>query len=143
MHSIDLPPNRRIEKPSPASLGRSIVTGAIGFCLTSLIVFSTVAFAQRWMYHHLGITGAYLLWIALFVLLGGLALSMKSMPAVSAVLFVGNLLGYFVGSFIFYRLTDKAGLLVWGIIYGIFVGGGLGAALYLLQSRQLAGDGAH
>jgi hypothetical protein len=48
--------------------------GALGFGLASLCVFSTVAFAERWMYARLGLAGAYLAWTALFILLGGGAL---------------------------------------------------------------------
>jgi len=53
------------------SLGRSLLIGALGFGLASLAVFATVAFAERWMYTHLGLLGAYLVWTALFILLGG------------------------------------------------------------------------
>ena len=53
------------------SLWRSLVTGGLGFCLVSLCVFATVAFAERWMYARLGLYGAYLAWTALFILLGG------------------------------------------------------------------------
>ena len=56
------------------SLGRSILTAGVGFCLVSLCVFATVAFAERWMYTHLGLLGAYLAWTVLFILLGGLVL---------------------------------------------------------------------
>lgn len=56
------------------SLARSLVTGGLGFCLASLCVFATVAFAERWMYTRLGLLGAYLAWTALFILLGGGAL---------------------------------------------------------------------
>lgn len=59
---------------TPMSLKRSIVTGGIGFSIVSLCVFATVTFAQRWMYDHLTVTGAYIAWIALFILLGGRAL---------------------------------------------------------------------
>jgi hypothetical protein len=45
--------------------------GGLGFGLASLSVFATVAFAERWMYVHLGLLGAYLAWTALFILLGG------------------------------------------------------------------------
>src|SRR5687768_1741716 len=55
-------------------LSRSIVIGAIGFGLASLVVFATVAFGERWMYAQLGLWGAYLVWTALFILLGGAAL---------------------------------------------------------------------
>lgn len=53
------------------SLGRSLLIGGLGFGLVSLSVFATVAFAERWMYTHLGVIGAYLAWTALFILLGG------------------------------------------------------------------------
>lgn len=56
------------------SLARSVVIGGFGFCLVSLCVFATVAFGESWMYKRLGILGAYLVWTALFILLGGAAL---------------------------------------------------------------------
>jgi len=59
---------------TPTSLKRSVVAGGIGFSIVSLCVFATVAFAQRWMYDRLSVTGAYIAWIALFILLGGRAL---------------------------------------------------------------------
>src|SRR5262244_2812506 len=57
------------------SLGRSLLIGSFGFCLASLCVFSTVAFAERWMYRNLGLGGAYAVWTVLFILLGGGLLS--------------------------------------------------------------------
>ncbi|HLL76356.1 MAG TPA: hypothetical protein VK421_13980 [Pyrinomonadaceae bacterium] len=60
-------------QPAPR-LGRSLLVAALGFGLVSLCVFATVAFAERWMYARLGLAGAYLVWTALFILLGGGAL---------------------------------------------------------------------
>ena len=57
------------------SLTQSLLVGAIGFCVTSLFVFATVAFAERWMYRNLGVAGAYVVWTALFIWLGGRHLS--------------------------------------------------------------------
>ena len=57
------------------NLGQSILFGAIGFCLASLLVFATVAFGERWMYRNLGLTGAYVCWTLLFILAGGSVLS--------------------------------------------------------------------
>jgi hypothetical protein len=81
MSSFRLPPpdpstdvHKSAADLTPLSLKRFIVTGGIGFCLVSLFVFGTVAFAQRWMYDRLGVTGAYIVWITLFILLGGRAL---------------------------------------------------------------------
>ncbi len=53
------------------SLKLSILTGGFGFCLASVCVFATVAFAERWMYNRLGLSGAYFAWTALYILLGG------------------------------------------------------------------------
>lgn len=55
----------------PPSLQKSLATGALGFLVVSLCVFGTVAFAERWMYRNLTVLGAYLVWTALFILLGG------------------------------------------------------------------------
>jgi hypothetical protein len=55
------------------SLGRSILLGAVCFAVVSLCVFATVAFGERWMYRNIGELGAYLVWTALFILLGGAA----------------------------------------------------------------------
>ena len=56
------------------SLARSVLVGGAGFCVVSLCVFATVAFAERWMYARLGLLGAYAAWTAMFVLMGGAAL---------------------------------------------------------------------
>jgi len=53
---------------------KAIATGAVGFGLASLCVFATVAFAERWMYRTLSPAGAYVTWVALFILLGGTTL---------------------------------------------------------------------
>lgn len=65
-----------IKNPSKAnlSLARSLLIGGVGFGLVSLAVFATVAFGERWMYARLGVLGAYLVWTALFILLGGAVL---------------------------------------------------------------------
>src|SRR5262245_48392213 len=57
------------------SLGRSLLIGSFGFCIASLCVFATVAFAERWMYRNLGLSGAYVVWTVLFIFLGGAMLS--------------------------------------------------------------------
>jgi len=60
---------------TPLSLKRFILTGGIGFSVASLCVFASVAIAQGWLYHHLGVTAAYLVWIVLFIVLGGISLN--------------------------------------------------------------------
>jgi hypothetical protein len=178
------------------SLRRSVLTGGLGFCLVSLCVFATVAFAESWMYSRLGVFGSYLAWTVLFILLGGGALgslivgrwrlpkfyllfgaaffayaagwvgsyfflptalgewigsllgsllmgwvlaagfgAARSTLRLSALLFVANSLGYFLGSALNDSLRESAGMLAWGCVYGLFLGAGLGAVLHLAQTR--------
>jgi len=179
------------------SLRRSLLIGGLGFGAASLCVFATVAFAERWMYTQLGLYGAYLVWTALFILLGGGVLGslvvgrwrlpkfyllfglaffayavgwtaayfvlrgamgewigslvgsllMGSVFAVgfgvarsawtlSAVLFVANSIGYFLGSALNDAIGGPAGMLLWGTAYGVFLGAGLGAVLHLAQTKR-------
>ena len=179
------------------SLSRSIVTGAIGFCLASLCVFATVAFAERWMYQTLGFTVAYLAWTAMFILLGGAAFgslvtgwwrlprfyllfamaffayaiswmcayfilrgtagewlgslagsllmalvfavafgALRSFLKLSALLFVTNSVGYFLGSALNNSFTGRTGMLLWGLVYGLFLGAGIGAVLHVAQVKN-------
>lgn len=188
------------EPDAVPSLAHSLLTGGLGFCLVSLCVFATVAFAERWMYTQLGLFGAYLAWTALFILLGGGVLGslvvgywrlprfyllfgmaffayaagwvgayfalrgaagewvgslagsllmglvlaaglgvMRSMLNLSIMLFVTNSVGYFLGSSLNDAVGGSAGMLLWGTIYGLCLGAGLGAVLHLAQVRR-AGD---
>jgi len=190
-------PTMMDQAKSLPSLARSIVTGAIGFCLVSLCVFATVAFAERWMYQNLGVFGSYITWTVLFILLSGavfgslvvdrwrlpkfyflwavaffvyagawmvayftlgriagelvgalagsifMALviatgfrTLRSAVKLSAVLFVSNSLGYFLGAALFDRLSEPTGMLLFGVVYGLFFGAGIGAALQLAQRSQ-------
>ena len=179
------------------SLRKSLLIGGIGFSLVSLAVFATVAFAERWMYSHLGVTGAYIVWTILFMVLGGRVFSLlsvesnrmirfhalfgaaffsyaigwvgayfivrgafgewlgsllgsvlmalviaagfgvlRSATALSVLLFVTNSAGYFLGSALNDSLRGQPGMLLWGAVYGMFQGTGLGASLYVAQSRR-------
>lgn len=192
-------PAARQTRDSIPSLGRSLLTGGLGFGLVSLCVFGTVAFAERWMYTHLGLPGAYLAWTALFILLGGgalgslvvgrwrlprfyilfglaffvyaagwvgayftfrgpmgewvgslvgsllmgLVLAMgfgvkRHVLKLSALLFLANSVGYFLGSALNDSVGGRAGMLLWGTAYGLCLGAGLGAVLHLAQSRRAA-----
>jgi len=51
----------------------------------------------------------------------------------SAVLFVTNSLAYFLGSTLYNFVHGPAGMVLWGIVYGLFLGAGIGAVLYLAQ----------
>jgi hypothetical protein len=183
------------------TLRRSVLTGALGFCLVSLCVFATVAFAEGWMYARLGLLGAYLTWTVLFILLGGGVLgslvsgrwrlprfyllfglsffayaagwvgayyalrgpagewsgslagsllmgsvlaagfgAARSALNLSAALFVANSVGYFAGSALNDAIGGRAGMLLWGAAYGLCLGAGLGASLYLAQGSPAAAE---
>lgn len=183
-----------------ASLARSLLAGALGFGVVSLCVFSTVAFGERWMYARLGLWGAYVVWTALFILLGGGVLgalvsgrwrlprfyalfgaaffayafgwvtayfllrgaagewvgslagsllmgavfaagfgATRRVLNLTAILFVANSAGYFLGSALNDAFGGRAGMLLWGVAYGLGFGAGLGAALHVAQGAR-AGD---
>jgi hypothetical protein len=177
------------------SLSHSLLIGSLGFCFASLCVFATVAFAERWMYRNLGLSGAYIVWTALFIFLGGALLCplvigpdrwrrflplfgitfllyavgwvvsyftlrgragewagalagsilmalvislafgvIKTLFAQAAALFIANSAGYFLGGAIHHSIHGKIGMLLWGVIYGLFLGAGLGLSLFLAQA---------
>ena len=198
MASDDRSADTRYSRDSrPAlSLRKSLLIGGIGFSVVSLGVFATVAFAERWMYSNLGVSGAYIVWTILFMLLGGRVFSLlavksdrglrfyaifgaaflsyavgwvgayfivrgpagewlgsflgsvlmalviaagfgvlRSAPVMSVLLFVTNSAGYFLGSMLNDTVRGQPGMLLWGAVYGLFLGAGLGASLYIVQSR--------
>ena len=57
----------------------------------------------------------------------------RSLVRVSVVLFITHSTGYFVGELVYASLSGKAGMLLWGVAYGLGFGVGLGYALYLCQ----------
>lgn len=179
------------------TLEQSLVIGAIAFSLASLCVFATVAFGETWLYTTFGLWGAYLVWTALFILLGGAALgslvvgywrwprfyllfgiaffayavgwvgayftlrgktgewvgsiagsifmaivfalgfgAIRSIAKLSVILFIANSLGYFAGSAMYDSLGGRTGMMLWGVLYGLFLGAGIGAVLRLAQAQN-------
>lgn len=177
------------------SLKHSLLMGSLGFTGASLLVFATVAFAERWMYRNLGLAGAYFIWTVLFIGLGASALSplvigperwrrffplftvafllyavgwigayfglrgaagewagaiagcllmalvfaagfgaLYIFPRLFVVLLLCNSAGYFLGDWLNNAVHGKAGMLLWGLAYGLGMGAGLGWALYLAQT---------
>ena len=62
--------------------------------------------------------------------------SLRSIVKLSAVLFASNCLGYFLGAALFESLSEPTGMLLFGVVYGLFFGAGIGAALHFVQ-REL------
>src|SRR5262249_12034618 len=154
-----------------------------------------VAFAERWMYRNLGMSGAYVVWTVLFIFLGGALLSpvvigpggfwrfqllfgsafllytvgwvgsyfilrgaagewagsiigstlmaiviavafgvMKTFFAQTAVLFIANSAGYFLGGLLNNSIRGETGMLLWGVVYGLCLGVGLGLSIFLAQA---------
>jgi hypothetical protein len=177
------------------SFKQSLLTGSLGFTGASLIVFATVAFAERWMYRNLGLAGAYLAWTLLFIVLGAGLLSplvigpgrwrrfsllfaaafllyavgwvgayfslrgtagevvgslagsllmaliiaagfgaLYSFPHLFVVLLLANSVGYFLGAGLDSAIRGRAGMILWGVAYGLGLGAGLGWSLYLAQA---------
>ncbi len=61
----------------------------------------------------------------------------RSALTLSAVLFVANSIGYFLGSALNDAIGGPVGMLLWGTAYGVFLGAGLGAVLHLAQARRI------
>ena len=58
---------------------------------------------------------------------------MRSTLNFSALLFVANSVGYFLGSALNEQFRGSTGMLLWGAVYGLFLGAGIGAVLYHAQ----------
>jgi hypothetical protein len=129
-----------VDSQTALSLRTSLLIGGLGFSLISLGIFATVAFAERWMYSHLGVSGAYLVWTILFILFGGLVFSLLVVEPNRRLrfhaLFAGAFFSYAVG-WVGAYFTVRGLFGEWlGSFYGLFLGAGLGAALYVAQSQR-------
>jgi hypothetical protein len=179
------------------SLSQSLCVGSIGFCLVSTLVFSTVAFGERWLYQHFGVPLAYAFWTLLFIVGGGaiaarlnrgfqstlrsyttfalafvlyavgwtaayftlktgqrellgviagtllmsLAFAcasgaMRSSVRIFLVLFLTNGAAYFAGRYVWRTLGGQAGMIAWGVLFGLGLGLGLGYALHTCRTSS-------
>ena len=62
--------------------------------------------------------------------------SLRSTVKLSAILFVTNSVGYFLGSTLNNYFRGHSGMLLWGVMYGLFFGAGIGAVLQLAQINR-------
>ncbi|HEX2270444.1 MAG TPA: hypothetical protein VHH35_12945 [Pyrinomonadaceae bacterium] len=54
----------------------------------------------------------------------------------SAILFLANSIGYFLGSALNDYVRGSGGMLLWGVAYGLFLGAGIGAVLHSAQVEE-------
>jgi hypothetical protein len=59
---------------------------------------------------------------------------MKTFFAQTAALFIANSAGYFLGDLLNNSIRGKTGMLLWGLIYGLCLGAGLGLSIFLAQT---------
>lgn len=59
--------------------------------------------------------------------------SLRSIVKLSLVICIGNALGYFLGAAIFNANPTQTGMLLFGVVYGLFFGAAIGAVLHLLE----------
>jgi hypothetical protein len=102
------------------------------------------AYAAAWMiaYFNLGRTTGELVGslagsvLMAMVLAAGFG-SLGSTLRLSAILFISNFLGYFSGAALFDFFTGQdIGMLLFGVVYGLFFGAGIGAALRMVQQQR-------
>jgi hypothetical protein len=58
----------------------------------------------------------------------------KTFFAQAAALFIANSAGYFLGALLYYSIRGKTGMLLWGVLYGLCLGSGLGLSIFLAQT---------
>lgn len=101
------------------------------------------AYAAVWMiaYFKLGRTmgeaiGSLVGSIFMVLVLAAGFRSLNSTVKLSALLFVSNCLGYFSGAALFDSLSAPTGMLLFGVVYGLFFGAGIGAVLQIVQRTK-------
>jgi len=108
-----------------------------------LFTIAFFAYAVGWVGAYFVLRGAAGEWIG--SLAGSILMALvfavgfgavRSMLKLSALLFVANSIGYFLGSTLNNYFRGKPGMLLWGVAYGLFLGAGIGAVLQLCQRRR-------
>ena len=58
----------------------------------------------------------------------------KTLLEHAAMLFIANSAGYFLGALLHDSIRGKTGMLLWGVLYGLCLGAGLGLSVFLAQT---------
>lgn len=120
--------------PGPGNLRRFAGVFALGFALYGIGWCLGWFGVRRFWGEFLGtLLGAVLLHLVLVSAFGRMNLFLRTLLATVA----ANLEGYFLGEWI-WRTLDRSplGMTLWGVVYGLFVGGGIGWLLYRLQRPE-------
>lgn len=108
-----------------------------------LFAFAFFAYAAGWMCAYFVLRSTKGEWFG--SLLGSLLMAvvlasgfgaLRSILKLFALLFVANSIGYFLGSTLYEFIGGQAGMLLWGVIYGLFLGAGIGGVLYFSQAKM-------
>jgi hypothetical protein len=62
--------------------------------------------------------------------------AIRSLLKLTAVLFLANSAGYFIGSTLNEVIRGRIGMLSWGLVYGLFLGAGIGMVLHICQTSS-------
>lgn len=98
-------------------------------------------YAAGWIAAYFTLRGATGEWVGSLAgsVLMGLVLAVafgarQVLPKLILGLFLANSVGYFLGSLLNNAVGGKPGMLLWGAVYGLGLGAGLGYALYVAQA---------
>jgi len=101
------------------------------------------AYAAGWIGAYFALRGAAGEWLGSFAgsVLMALVLTaalgkVRAVLNLSALLFVANSIGYFLGSALNNYFAGRVGMLLWGVVYGLSFGAGIGAVLHFAQLRR-------
>jgi len=62
--------------------------------------------------------------------------ALNSILKLSLLLFAANSAGYFIGSALYNLVGGPSGMLLWGLVYGLCLGAGIGALLHMAQGES-------
>ncbi len=108
----------------------------------AVFALSFLLYAAAWTAAYFALKGVLGEWVG--VVAGALVMAwffcgafgcLEMWLRVGAVLLGGNIAGYFIGRLAWAGIGGKAGMLSWGILYGLAVGAGIGSALHICQAK--------
>ena len=101
------------------------------------------AYAAGWVGAYFTLRGAAGEWVGSLV--GSLLMTVifalgfraaRSIVKLSALLFIANSAGYFLGSALNNYIGGRGGMLLWGVVYGFFLGAGIGILLHQIHKES-------